>query len=676
MLTLLTALCVAAPVVVVDGEQVATTEVSPNGFVAFARHVRLWLPGDRNWTLTTEWSERDDALLVFDQDRTLVGVALNESADAAKRLRDRDLASVRGLAVGEWTAAVARMVRRLPQPSCIAIGSAPTTLDLKTLPGGLTCLDLEFESTERKLRVDLSRFSKLEWLRLDAGEHARLTAVPKSVRQVRLIDLKLDSAAMAQLSMVESLVLMDVNTSELTGAFPSLKELRFTAREGSGFKAFEAPRLSKLDVRGPASATLELTLPALTEAVFLGTDFSAESLTAFRDRHREAAIITNWTDFFRHQLRNTDRFRVRSGGTCHRQRQREKTLLELSDPSEIQGLLAATVLEVGDRGGFCMCCGGPTMEFFSDGVLLESISFQHGAALRWPERFGDTRLANDGLARFLADRNLTQPLDDLTSADREREAAASWRKACLAVLPPRLHDVFDRGTNAELLEELRKETPDPVSRHRVLLSLHGARPASLTALFDIQEAIERALASISAEALMAVSASRPLAPEIEEGLVRLLLSAMPPAAAMEPMVEGLVIDLATKALQRPWAEDRVKAVGALARVPAERATLVLRRLVAGEVPVSNANSSTPTGAKWVRYESSRFERDLRRACCPEPLGSRDVRVLAVWALVLRGADVRSEILALRKRLDGQDAALLDAALVRLEATDGGARAAP
>ncbi len=671
MLTLLTALCVAAPIVVVDGERVPTTEVSSNGFVVFAGHVRLWLPGDRDWTLTTEWSKRDDALLVFDQDRTLVGIALNTRANASKRFVDRDISSVRGFAAVAWTPAIASLVRRLPQPSCVAVGSAPAKLDLKTLPVGLRCLDLEFERTDARLTVDLSRFSKLEWLRLEAGEHAQLAAVPKSVRQVRLIDLRLDGPAMAQLSTVESLVLNDVHLSELTGTFAGLTELSFSARTGSGFKAFEAPRLSRLDVRGPARAALELTLPALSEAVFLDTDFSAESLAAFKNRHRGAAIVTEWTGFYRHQLRKTDRVRVRSGGACHRQKRSEKTLLELSDATEIQGLLAATVLDVGERGSICMCCGGPTMEFFSDGVLLESVSFQHGAALRWSEMFGDTRLGSEALVRFLADRKVTEPLDELTKAAREHEAADSWRTACLALLPSRLHEVFDKGSDDELLDELRKEFPDRLSRLRLLLSLHGAKPASLTAVFGIQDAIEGELASVSALELIAVSASRPLVPELEEGLLRLLLSAKPPAAAMEPMVARLVVELATKGLQRPWAEDRIKAVGALARVPDQQATLLLRRLVTGELPFNTMNSSTPSGAQWVRYAGSQFEVDLPRDATTARLASRDLRVLAAWALVLRGANARSEILALRKQLAGDDAALLDTALTRLDAADGG-----
>lgn len=674
MLGLLTALALAAPVVVVDGERVSTTEVSPGGLVVFARHVRLWLPGDRDWTLTTEWSKSGELLLVFDQDRTLIGVAVNDAAKSAKQLASLNLTSVRGLAVDAWSPALAAVVRRMPQPSCLAIDSAPVRLRLETLPVALRCLDLEFEQKDEQLQLDLSRFSQLEWLEVKAAAHARLKAIPSSVRRASVNDLRLERPALAHLATLESLELVDVELPELTGTFPGLAELEVSFSSRTVFKHFEAPRLSSIKVRGGALVASELTLPALTEAVFLDVEWSDASVAAFKERHPKAVVVTDWTRYYRHKLGKADRFRVRSGGVCHRQKGREKTLFDSHDPAELARLLAVTELRFEESRGFCMCCGGPTMEFFREGVLFQSVSFQHGEALRWSEGLGDVPLGNDALVRFLADHEVAQPLEELTRSELQRAAVLSWRAACLSLLPGRLHDVFRRGASTELFEELRSELPDRRSRLRVLLSLHGARRASLTEAFQFEEGIERELATFSAEEVMQVATAAPRAPELEEGLFRLLFSAKVPAPLLDPMLGRLVVDLSADGLARPWAEDRVKTIGGLARVPDERATLLLRRVLAGEVPYSRVDDSSPSGAVWVRYASSPFEAALPRVPSTTRLTSRDVRVLAAWALVFRGAAVRDELVALRAQVHGEDADLLDAALSRLASPDGGTSA--
>lgn len=674
MLTLMTALCVAAPVVFVDGERVETTQVSPNAVVATAGRVTLWLTADRVWRLTTEWSKQDDAVLVFDERRALVGVSLRVKAKGrTPRFAGRDLSSLRGFSVEGWDSDVERLIKALPEASCASIESAPLTLEVRKLPAGLECLELDFEGSEKLLTLDLSRFTKLTWLSVSAGEHARLKALPKALTNVTLRRLKLDVVSLTRLEGLVSLTLDDVNVRELSGRLGALQTLWFTGREDTEFKAFEAPRLAKLTIRGAARGALDITAPTLAEAVLLDTGFSADSLVAFSERHPRTVVVTDWSAFFRHHLRNTDRVRVRSGGGCHRQRGEEKTIHEFTSAKEMQELLAATVIGTERRSSFCMCCGGPSMEFFSDGVLIDSISFQHGAKIRWSEWFGDLPLANDSLVRFLSSHGVKEPLEDVMKQQLEIEAIEAWRTAFLALLPARLQPLFEQGTATDLVEELRKEVPERIAFIRLALKLLGARTASWTGVIGPQERFEEALGSVTAEELLAVTEKRPLSPELEEGLSRLLLSPKPPQAAFEPAVRGLVVELAKKALGRPWVSDRFKAVSSLAAAKDERATSVLRQLVAGTLPFSTEEKTTPDGSQW-RYQSSSFEFAVTKLVPDTRLAQRDLRVLAAWALVLRGTpDIRPQLLALRPQLAENDAALLNAALARLDLGDAGTK---
>ena len=57
------------------------------------------------------------------------------------------------------------------------------------------------------------------------------------------------------------------------------------------------------------------------------------------------------------------RLRIRSGGTCHRQLAKEKTLFELKDAAQIRDFVRQIGIVEAESGFECMCCGEPTFEF-------------------------------------------------------------------------------------------------------------------------------------------------------------------------------------------------------------------------------------------------------------------------------------------------------------------------
>jgi hypothetical protein len=90
-----------------------------------------------------------------------------------------------------------------------------------------------------------------------------------------------------------------------------------------------------------------------------------------------------WTDSLQKAVQGSTRLRIRSGGTCHRRIEREKTLAEITDAGEINRFIHGIVINGRRSGGACMCCGDPTFEFYAGDRLLAMVGYHHGERLRW-----------------------------------------------------------------------------------------------------------------------------------------------------------------------------------------------------------------------------------------------------------------------------------------------------
>jgi hypothetical protein len=90
-----------------------------------------------------------------------------------------------------------------------------------------------------------------------------------------------------------------------------------------------------------------------------------------------------WTASLRKAVQGTTRLRIRSGGTCHRALEQEKTLAEVTDAGEINRFIHGIVINGWRSGGTCMCCGDPTFEFYAGDRLLAMVGYHHTKRLRW-----------------------------------------------------------------------------------------------------------------------------------------------------------------------------------------------------------------------------------------------------------------------------------------------------
>jgi hypothetical protein len=100
-------------------------------------------------------------------------------------------------------------------------------------------------------------------------------------------------------------------------------------------------------------------------------------------------------------LKNVDRIRVRTGGTCHRNIDAEETLFEETDRAVIEDIVHAIRIDPSDLISHCMCCGNPSFEFYRDSKLIVTVGYHHGKSLRWREGWRGDGMLIQSSADFL-----------------------------------------------------------------------------------------------------------------------------------------------------------------------------------------------------------------------------------------------------------------------------------
>ncbi len=123
-------------------------------------------------------------------------------------------------------------------------------------------------------------------------------------------------------------------------------------------------------------------LPSLRSLNLISTKVSTQTVARFRAAHPACKVEYGWGDSLRTAVAEATRFRVRTGGTCHRDLDEEETLVEVGEAEKIQRFLALIDIDEDGSGGGCLCCGDPTFEFYAGDRLLAMVGY-HGDSLRW-----------------------------------------------------------------------------------------------------------------------------------------------------------------------------------------------------------------------------------------------------------------------------------------------------
>ena len=126
-------------------------------------------------------------------------------------------------------------------------------------------------------------------------------------------------------------------------------------------------------------------LASLRAVNLTSTKVDPQAVSQFRKAHPTCKVEYGWAEALRSVLQGTTKLRIRSGGTCHRRIEEEKTLAEITRPEEIERFLDGIHIDEAGSNFYCGCCGNPTFEFYTGDRLLATVGYHHGVSLRWAD---------------------------------------------------------------------------------------------------------------------------------------------------------------------------------------------------------------------------------------------------------------------------------------------------
>ena len=145
---------------------------------------------------------------------------------------------------------------------------------------------------------------------------------------------------------------------------------------------------------------------------------------------------------FRKCIEKANRLRVRSGGSCHRTKEMEKTLIAVTDKQLLEEIASNINFRSQQCAPGCACCGDPTFEWYKGKRLLAMVSLHHGIAMRWPKHWpGDAILTGDSsewLVQWLAKNGVAEPKQQVDAQKHRRDMARKGRDKLKMYVPEEL----------------------------------------------------------------------------------------------------------------------------------------------------------------------------------------------------------------------------------------------
>jgi hypothetical protein len=363
----------------------------------------------------------------------LIGIGLPSRpmppADVVDPLDQLSPAELRGL----WGVVVEARVKRLPaqlaaldpRRTCLRHQVADPSLDYlaQTVPLGVRCLVVQtfrggLARAENQLPylARLDALVALEFWNSDGDVDATWFQGMKDLRYLKLAGRPANAEALGRLTALRRLDFGYYQEPEIDFArsLTGLEELHidYSPRVSARPLGIDAP--AEAPPEAPPFRLPEDGLPALRSLFLLSPVLSDAEVARFTGTHPRCRVRHHWIPVLREALAQVTRIRVRRGGTCHSARQKEKTLFEVYEPSEIRRVIEA--IDVSEEHPDAdMCCGSPSLEFYAGERLAATLGFHHGKSLRWQSGWpGDGQLKTASSA-FLCDwlkRHAPEPLSD------------------------------------------------------------------------------------------------------------------------------------------------------------------------------------------------------------------------------------------------------------------------
>jgi hypothetical protein len=368
-----------------------------------------------------------------------------------------DVAGLRGLKLEIWNSALEACLEKINPEHCalsidsnvlhrrmappvlpselrylvIELRSGGPEIDFSTLSGmmGLRVLLLFSSSmcvSPSLLDLGLLRQSKCLRVLHARGAHLSGLSHLSELRELRDLDLGccegIDDENVGALGTLHDLRRLNLSrcgkltTIEFTRSLSHLEFIDVSMTGVSDLSVLgELPSLREIVAYGTPTRVLPKgRLPQLRLINILNSQVAANDAAQLQELCPDAMVRHCWAGALRDTVAGADHVRVRSGGIGYRHKDKERTLAEEWDATEVEQLAWSFEVNESKSGGSCKCFGHPTVEFHRGEALLAEIGLKHGWSACWVGWPGDARLtleSRDKLAAWLSEHGERSFLD-------------------------------------------------------------------------------------------------------------------------------------------------------------------------------------------------------------------------------------------------------------------------
>jgi hypothetical protein len=352
-------------------------------------------------------------------------------------------------------------------------------------------------------------------------------------------------------------------------------------------------------------------LPSLRTVNLISTKVDAQMVAQFRKEHPACRVEHGWAQSLRNALAGVTRLRIRSGGTCHRHMEQEKTLAEIAQPHEIGRFLDGIEIDEEGSNFYCGCCGNPTFEFYAEDRLVAMVGYHHGRSLRWAggQWSTDALLTEPSQAftiSWLAQHGVEGPRREIEEAQRRRNEDARRQQRYAELIPPEIlaaameaeskiswsNDRSGEKKRKLVADVLMMQEKDAQASIELYLRVLGVTANSHTwnTYYECQDTMAQNLLPRFKGPELAQAATHVM--QDEEGILgaaRWFLGENGWRNLDESDRERIVVPLAQRALQHRYRDTRMRVMNALSEIHSAWATELLRSML-----------SRPTDPSWPR----------------------------------------------------------------------------
>lgn len=607
-------------------------------------------------------------------------VSRDYSKDKAKvvnplaTLNDAQLRALRGVEIDGWEDGIEKALAKLDAANCFigitqeAGRGKPKTMP--KLPAATRYLRIAESSSDNiKDLSGLKELTELELFSYHGYTEGFDLALIAGATKMRALSIGSGSEPLRSVSTISKLThLRTLGLNGLKGQkdvsfLRGLDELRTLNLDRSSVEDLSAlgdfRAISRVDADESAVSKLPgKAVPTLVRLHAIGTRLAEKDAVEFGKLNPHCEVTTGWLSALQSGLKGVTRIRVRSGGVCHRRTGEEKTLVEVKEAAAIAEIVGFIGLDEEESGGHCMCCGEPSIEFYTGDKLVVTLAVHHGIGMRWQEGWpSDARLlprSSDALTAWLAKNGIKGPAEEL-AGNRASEAAAKRRAVAIqATVPVAAWDALQKATSAEdAANAFVKNIPDEIQRAEVLLRMFGCDYGSWSHHDQWDELVKGSLLPRVPSAVLA-KAKIEAGSQAANGLARWLFFERKWEEWKRAELDAVFEVTARDGLLHPREANRRKTLLAIGGIGGDGARKLLTAVLRKEIQprqLPEGREAEVGGMVTFMPEPQEIPED-----CPDHVHA------AIWLARMKDATTRSEIEKLAVTLKEKERSVIERAL--------------